>query len=182
MRTGRNFDERGLQLRGGREDRARTLGARGPDFSRTDRQVGRPWETIRHPDAARRQRPAGQKTKSCMCPCGARWRSGRLRAEGREARAPRSSGEFREGLLSLSPSWGNFSGATCVRCHTGARGGGGLPRSGRAGEEGSILGPQRFSSSAGYRHGQGTGRAWPGVLGWLPAARSLRLGGLWIRL
>lgn len=160
----------------------RTLGRGVPSLPRGDRQVSRPWETIRHPDAARRQRRAGQKTKSCMCPCGPRWRSGRLRAEGRAGWAPRSSGEFREGLLSLSPSRGNFGGATCVRCHAGARGGGRLPRSGPAGEGGSILGSCSFSPSAAYRDGSGAGRLWPRVLGRLPAARSLSLGGLWIRL
>jgi hypothetical protein len=35
------------------------------------RRVSRP-ERSGVPDAARRQRPAGQKTKSCMCPCGPR--------------------------------------------------------------------------------------------------------------
>lgn len=41
-----------------------------------DRQVSPPGKQSHAPDAARRQRPAGQKTKSCMCRCGPgrRWR------------------------------------------------------------------------------------------------------------
>lgn len=66
-------------------------------------------------------------------PAGARGGCGRraVRAGPPEVRAT-----FGEGLLSLGPSRGNFSGATWVRCHAGARGGGGLPRSGRAAEGG----------------------------------------------
>lgn len=149
----------------------RTGGRGVPSLPRGDRQVSGPWETTRHPDAARRQRRAGQKTKSCMCPCGPRWRSGRLRAEGRAGRAPRSSGEFPEGLLSRSPSRGNFGGATCVRCHAGARGGGGLPRSGRAGErvrEAASWGPGASAPAPDAATAEGPGERGPEFLAGYP--------------
>lgn len=168
----------GRQPRGGLGSGLSGCGVRSPP--RGDRQVSGPGKQsdilmlhVGSTGLDRKQRAACARAG----PTGARGGCGR---RGRAGRAPRSSGEFWEGLLSLGPSRGNFGGATCVRCHAGARGGGGLPRSGRAG------GRAREVASRGpgtrCRFGRGPGRASPRVPRPLPAARSLCLGGLWIRL
>lgn len=95
-------------------------------------------------------------------------------------RALLSSGEFREGLLSLGPSRGNFGDATCARCGAGARGGGGvLPRGGRprGSSRGLALEPGRRVPRRPRAREGAAARARPA-----PRGRSLRLGGLWIRL
>lgn len=138
----------GRQPRGGLGSGLSGCGVRSPP--RGDRQVSGPGKQsdilmlhVGSTGLDRKQRAACARAG----PTGARGGCGR---RGRAGRAPRSSGEFWEGLLSLGPSRGNFGGATCVRCHAGARGGGGLPRSGRAGGRGRwhLGGPAPGAASA----------------------------------
>lgn len=132
----------GLLLRGGRGDRPRALAARGPDpspgcSSSVSPLRNNPTSLMLHVGSARLDR----KQRAACARAGPAGARGGRRAEGRAGPAPRTSGEFREGLLSLSPSRGNFGGAAGVRCHAGARGGGVLRAPGGQGGGGGLGAP-----------------------------------------
>lgn len=89
------------------------------------------------PDAARRQRPAGQKTKSCMCPCGPRRLSGRPPGGGPCGPGPPNFGRVSRGAFVPQPLAGKlwrrcshevpcWCAESGVLCAPGGRGGGGL--------------------------------------------------------
>lgn len=90
-----------------------------------------------------------------MCPGGPRWRTGRLRAEGREGRAPPNFGRVSGGAFVPEP----LAGKLCWRylyevpCWCTGEAAGFRAPGGRAGEGGSILGSWHFSPSAGCRDG-----------------------------
>lgn len=152
---------------------------RGPEPSPGGSSSVWPWETIRHPDAARRQHRAGQKTKSCMCPCGPHRRSGRLRAEGPCGPGPSKFGRVLGGAFVPWPLsgklWWRYL-CEVPRWCAGRRRASALRAGGRAREVAS------WGPGTRCRFGRGPGRASPRVPRPFPAARSLCLGGLWIRL
>ena len=83
-------------------------------------------------------------------------------------RAPLTSGEFREGLLSLSPSRGNFVGGARMRCHAGARRGGVLRApGGRAGRRRSR-GPRASARASRAATAEGPGERGPDFLARYP--------------
>lgn len=116
---------------------------RGPEPSPGESSSVWPWETIRHPDAARRQHRAGQKTKSCMCPCGPHRRSGRLRAEGPCGPGPSKFGRVLGGAFVPWPLsgklWWRYL-CEVPRWCAGRRRASALRAGGRAGEGGGISG------------------------------------------
>lgn len=132
-----------------------------------------PLGNSRHPDAARRQRPAGQKTKSSMCPCGPRGRSG---GRGRRpARAgPPKFGRAPGGAFVRQPLagklWRSYLCEVPCWC-AGRRRASALRAGGRAGEGGSIWGPGALARAPGAAPAEGPGERGPEL-----AARSPRPG------
>lgn len=126
---------------------------RGPEPSPGGSSSVWPWETIRHPDAARRQHRAGQKTKSCMCPCGPHRRSGRLRAEGPCGPGPSKFGRVLGGAFVPWPLagklWWRYL-CEVPRWCAGRRRASALRAGGRAGERGRwhLGGPAPGAASA----------------------------------
>lgn len=127
------------------------------------------------PDAARRQRPAGQKTKSCMCPCGPRRRSGRPPGGRPCGPGPPNFGRVSRGAFVPQPLAGKLWRRCWCEVPCWCAGRRRAPRSGRAGRRRWSRGPGASARAPSAATAEGPGERgpeflarypWPGACVW----------------